>query len=226
MRGYMKFMAEGGGLGSFDADPNGPIKAYWSAKDVWENPWKYAGYPPPSIGSGGALVRQVRDTSGASRAAPVVPPGPTPSSPRPPAGAAGAAVAAALLDAIDDARERAAVKDALKRFGLDSTSAADVAAARAYVWAKGFGPLTFGVPWSGPETERMAEAVMRAEQAAPGTLARARRGDRDAFAALDRAIRAAKEPVPASAPPGSGIETHNDEERALVDGLVAQGKGT
>ena len=223
VRGYMKLMAEGGGLGRFD--PDAPIKAYWSARDVWENPWKYAGYPPPDTGRGGAPVRQVRDTSGAGRVAPIVPPGLTPPSPRPPVGAAGAAAAAALLDAIGDARERAAVVDALKRFGLDPTSAADVAAARAYVWAKNFGPLNFGVPWSGPETERMAEAVMRAEQAAPGTLARARRGDRDAFATLDRAIRAAKEPVPVRAPPGSGIETRNDEERALVDALVAQGKG-
>ena len=47
VRGYMAFMAEGGGLGKVDADPYAPIKAYLSAKPVWENPGKYAGWPRP-----------------------------------------------------------------------------------------------------------------------------------------------------------------------------------
>ena len=47
MRDYAAFMAEGGGLGKVDADPYAPIKAYLSARDVWENPPKYAGYPRP-----------------------------------------------------------------------------------------------------------------------------------------------------------------------------------
>ena len=31
----------------FAADPDAPIKAYLNARDVWEKPWKYAGYPRP-----------------------------------------------------------------------------------------------------------------------------------------------------------------------------------
>ena len=45
IRGYMEFMAEGGGLGKVDADPYAPVKAYLSARDVWQNPAKYAGWP-------------------------------------------------------------------------------------------------------------------------------------------------------------------------------------
>ena len=44
MRGYM---AEGGGLGKVDADPDAPVKAYLSAVEAWKNPAKYAGYPRP-----------------------------------------------------------------------------------------------------------------------------------------------------------------------------------
>jgi hypothetical protein len=44
--------------------------------------------------------------------------------------------AATLLAAMDPLRERARVTDAISKFDLDATSAADVLAARAYVWAE------------------------------------------------------------------------------------------
>ena len=44
VRGYTEFMARGG-MGTYDMDPYAPIKAYLSARDVWQNPAKYAADP-------------------------------------------------------------------------------------------------------------------------------------------------------------------------------------
>src|SRR5579883_3098531 len=58
--------------------------------------------------------------------------------------------AAALLAAMDAHAERAAVSAAISKFDLDATKAADVLAARAYVWAQNNAPLNYSeVPWSG-----------------------------------------------------------------------------
>lgn len=97
---------------------------------------------------------------------------------------------AMLLNQLDRVRSNSAVQEAVKRFGLDPAARADVAGAQAYVWARHFGPLSFDVPWSGKALDRFAEAVMRAERASPGTLARALGGERPAQAVLDRLARA------------------------------------
>ena len=45
VQSYREFM-DAGGMGAYDADPYAPIKAYLSSRDVYENPGKYAAYPP------------------------------------------------------------------------------------------------------------------------------------------------------------------------------------
>ena len=97
--------------------------------------------------------------------------------------------AALLLQEIDQQRERAAVLDTLSRFGLDRTQAADVLAARAYVWADWMAPIPFpAMPWGGPEHDRAAEAVMRYEREHPGTAGLATRGNAAAIAAITTVI--------------------------------------
>ena len=126
----------------------------------------------------------------------------------------------ALAEALriwDVSRAAAAVQAAIERFGLDANNPNDLAAARAYVWAASFGPLQFGSDWAGPDMERMAQAVMEAVRADPALLDRAAKGDPAALAKM-------RETVAAQQVPGSGIETYNDEERALVASLVAAGK--
>ena len=126
----------------------------------------------------------------------------------------------ALVEALrnwDSSRAADAVQSAIERFGLDAKNPNDVAAARAYVWATSFGPVQFGADWSGPGMEGMAQAVMEAVRADPALLDRAAKGDPAALAKLQEAVAAA-------GAPGAGIETYNDEERALVASLVAAGK--
>jgi hypothetical protein len=97
--------------------------------------------------------------------------------------------AAMLLQQIDQQRERIAVADAIARFGLDRTQAADVLAARAYVWADWMAPISFpAMPWSGPEHDRAAEAVMGYEREHPGTTGLATRGNAAAIAAISTLI--------------------------------------
>ena len=125
-----------------------------------------------------------------------------------------------LVEAVrswDANRAADAVQAAIERFGLDANNPNDLAAARTYVWATSFGPLQFGSDWAGPDMERMAQAVMQAVRADPALLDRAAKGDPAALAKL-------RETVAAQQAPGSGIETYNDEERALVASLVAAGK--
>lgn len=87
--------------------------------------------------------------------------------------------AAVLLSALDRSRERAAVLSAITKFGLNPTRAADVLAARAYVYAKTAAPWNFaGVPESGPRLEAVCQSIMLLELARPGTLEAARQGDR------------------------------------------------
>lgn len=127
---------------------------------------------------------------------------------------------AALAESLrhwDASRSADAVQSAIERFGLDARNPNDAAAARAYVWATSFGSVQFGADWSGPGLEEMAQAVMEAVRADPALLDRASKGDPAALAKL-------REAVAAAAAPGAGIETYNDEERALVASLVAAGK--
>ena len=94
--------------------------------------------------------------------------------------------AAALLQEMDEARERAAVENAITRFRLDANQAADVLAARAYVWTKWMAPLSYGqLPFDGPLNEEAAVAVLRYEQAHPGTTGLATRGNPAAIASID-----------------------------------------
>jgi hypothetical protein len=87
--------------------------------------------------------------------------------------------AALLLNAVDRSRDRDAVRFALKRFQLSPERAADVLAARAYVWSNNFVPLNFvDVPTSGPGLESVSTTIMLLELAVPGTLYLALRGDR------------------------------------------------
>jgi hypothetical protein len=100
-----------------------------------------------------------------------------------------ALTAAMLLAAFDSARERAEVLGVLTRFGLDQGQAADVLAARAYVWAHWFGPIAFpNMPWAGPVHERTCEAIMRYERERPGTAGLASRGNLAAIAAISQIV--------------------------------------
>jgi hypothetical protein len=87
--------------------------------------------------------------------------------------------ASTLLATMDAYTERAAVSATISKFDLDPTSAADVLAARAYVWAQHNAPLNyFDVPWSGPQLEAVAQSIMAVELARPGTLYLALQGDK------------------------------------------------
>ena len=86
--------------------------------------------------------------------------------------------AAAILSALDRRRERDAVQSAITKFGLNPTHAADVLAARAYVWAQTAAHWNFAdVPLTGPRLESVCQSIMLLELARPGTLEFARQGD-------------------------------------------------
>jgi hypothetical protein len=97
--------------------------------------------------------------------------------------------AAMLLAASDDYRERAAVNAAISKFEFDPTNAADVLAARAYVWAQRNAPLNyFDVPWSGPQLESASQSIMAVELARPGTLYLALQGDAPSGKLINAAV--------------------------------------
>lgn len=98
----------------------------------------------------------------------------------------GAVVTASmLLQELQRMAERQQVEAAMTRFGLDRAQAADILAARAYVWGRNMAPLNFWrVPYSGPVNERVAEALMRHERDNPGTLGLATSGNRSAGEAV------------------------------------------
>jgi hypothetical protein len=85
--------------------------------------------------------------------------------------------AAMLLAAVEPHFEKADVNDAISKFEFDPTNAADVLAARAYVWADHWAPWNYPVPWSGPQHEAVSQSIMALELARPGTLYLALRGD-------------------------------------------------
>jgi hypothetical protein len=94
--------------------------------------------------------------------------------------------AGALLSALDRSGELDAVSSAIEKLGLSPTRAADVLAARAYVWAKTAAPRNFaGVPESGDGLEAVSEAITLLELARPGTLYFALQGDRQSILYLN-----------------------------------------
>jgi hypothetical protein len=131
--------------------------------------------------------------------------------------------AAALWTAVDAYRERAAVDDAISRFDLDPTRAADVLAARAYVWTKSAAWLNYTVPSGGPELESVAQSVMAVELARPGTLYLATEGDQTSSryiaAAVDDGKRggaiAESRPRPANLP--AALQTTISTARAALN---------
>jgi hypothetical protein len=85
--------------------------------------------------------------------------------------------------------ERAAVSDAISKFEFDPTNAADVLAARAYVWAQYNAPRNYwDVPDSGPQHEAVSQSIMALELARPGTLYLALQGDRQSSRYIDAAV--------------------------------------
>jgi len=87
--------------------------------------------------------------------------------------------ASRLLGVVDRSSERDAVWSAITKFELNPEQAADVLAARAYVWANRFAPESFAdVPASGAALESVSHSIMLIELASPGTLYLALQGDR------------------------------------------------
>lgn len=94
----------------------------------------------------------------------------------------GLALGAAAIgaeQAMREARERSdgeTTEQAFETFRLDRNKLADVFAARAYSWAKFYGPwayfwyFDYNLGWTGPVNETFAQAVMRHEREYPGTL--------------------------------------------------------
>lgn len=108
----------------------------WEDQGRQKHGWFGHGTVPPKVGEGAGLVWPVRDGEGSTEADRVRAPPPL-MQPRLGSGflAAdflGTAVLLNQLDHLDRARGGSAVQEALKRFGLDPASKADVAAARAY----------------------------------------------------------------------------------------------
>ena len=130
--------------------------------------------------------------------------------------------AGALLAAADIQRERAAVDDAINKFGFDSTKAADVLAIRAYVWAQDWAPMNFAVPWSGPQLEAVSQCIMAIELNKPGTLYLAMQGDAPSRHYLDVAAALGMEngPIlesrarPANMP--AALQTTSEAARAAL----------
>jgi len=98
--------------------------------------------------------------------------------------------AAALLAAVDQSRERDAVRSAMVNFQLNPSQAADVLPARAYVWANTAAPWNFrGVPTSGAQLESVSKSIMLLELARPGTLNLGLQGDRLSTSYLNMAAQ-------------------------------------
>ena len=86
-----------------------------------------------------------------------------------------------------DARIRSAIEDARR---------ANAAAARAYAWAKAYGPALFDLPRSGSVLETFAEAVARIERGRPGTLDQELAGEAEERGAVTLASDDAEQGVP------------------------------
>ena len=94
--------------------------------------------------------------------------------PLPPAMAAVVAATGFLMGLYQRREAEAAVREAAQRFGLDLRDYADLRAAIAYAYVEGAGPRVLRELSGGDvDREQAAEAIMRAERARPGLLARA-----------------------------------------------------
>jgi hypothetical protein len=103
----------------------------------------------------------------------------------------GQIITAAMLlgaTAFESHIERADFNDAISKFEFDPTNAADVLAARAYVWADHWAPWNYSVPWSGPQHEAVSQSIMALELARPGTLYLASQGDRQSSRYIAAAV--------------------------------------
>ena len=100
--------------------------------------------------------------------------------------------AAQVAQWIEALAERSQVWAAMSRFQLDRNSAADLLAARAYVWARNMLPMNARywnkVPMSGFFNDWVAEEVLRYERAHPGTAMAATQGDAAALRAIDEIV--------------------------------------
>jgi hypothetical protein len=141
----------------------------------------------------------------------------------------------AVLRELSSANERARVREVIVQFGFDPQSARDVLAARAHVWATDLAPSIVAppfdrIPFSGPVTNRVAERLMRFEQAHPGALGLAEAGDVDAQRAIAAVVEASLDgrPIPVlTIPllgPGQGIITFNEREAELAAAMRIAGR--
>jgi hypothetical protein len=131
---------------------------------------------------------------------------------------------AMLLPELRRSAEWAQTEAALQRFGLDPGSAADLLAARAYVWGRNMAPLRYwSVPASGPQLEQVATALMRLEQAAPTTLGAAERGDPIRRAMVDEAVASAldNQTIERSSAVDPALSTSSTRARALAAASAA-----
>ena len=102
--------------------------------------------------------------------------------------------ASQVMQWIQGMAERSQIEAAIARFGLDRGNAADLLAARAYVWAQNLLPLNlryWNVPASGDVNKQVAEAVMRYERSHPGTALLASQGDETALRTIDAIVAGA-----------------------------------
>lgn len=126
-----------------------------------------------------------------------------------------------LLRQVSPAASREQVRDAIRRFNLNPRSTRDVLAARAYVWTTYHGGELPGVPFAGPGNERAAQALMRFEREAPGTLALAEAGDQEAQALVMEVTRAASENTSPHALP---VVPQTSEEADYVAAMRGAGR--
>lgn len=130
---------------------------------------------------------------------------------------AGLAIASEVLQAYARSTDAALLRNIIQRFGLDPSKPGDAVAAVAFAWAEFRGPWVLGLPQTGPALDTEAERVMRAARADPALFARALDGEMAALSTLQAVAQG-------TMILGFGYETLDDEERALVAQLEAEGK--
>jgi hypothetical protein len=82
-----------------------------------------------------------------------------------------------ILELVRDSAERSQVNRVIERFGLNSTDATDVLAARAYVWGSYNLPaIVENVGWSGPTNDAASQGLMRVTLVDPAIFVRALHG--------------------------------------------------
>ena len=131
--------------------------------------------------------------------------------------------AGAALGALMRSNRDTQIRDAAERFHLDPASAADMAAASAFVWARSNRALLLGTSLPESAQDDVAEQVMRAVQSDPTLLDHAISGDKAALDAIRSAVRRV-----AVRDPRLGLalvtDPNDPDEQALVTLLQSQGK--